>query len=229
MTLLHLLNVPLRPLGLELRHRSKRELVPWYLQGKQKRRFFYLRHLVQVIENVPGEIVECGVGGGLSLGMLGLLTEDGEQRRRIWGFDSFEGLPEPSAQDEAHREPERVKAGRLAHGEAEVRAGLVGAGFSNRDLKRRFVLVKGFFPVSFPQYSGDRIALLHLDVDLYQSYKDCLEWFEPLVVPGGVIAFDEYRSRHWVGATAAVDEYFGGPPPGIQRSSRLNRWFWIKP
>ena len=101
-------------------------------------------------------------------------------------------------------------------------------GISQAQLEERFILVKGYFPATFPQYSGDRIALLHLDVDLYQSYKDCLEWFEPKVAPGGVIAFDEYGRRGWVGATRAIDEYFGGPPPGIQKSDKLNRWFLIK-
>jgi O-methyltransferase len=88
--------------------------------------------------------------------------------------------------------------------------------------------VEGYFPAGFDRYSGEPIALLHLDVDLYQSHKHCLEWFEPLVAPGGVIAFDEYRNPTWPGATQAIDEYFGDPPPGIRKARDWNRWFLVK-
>ena len=49
-----------------------------------------------------------------------------------------------------------------------------------------------------------RIALLNLDVDLYESYCDCLRHLGPRVT--GVIVYDQYRSPKWPGATQAVDE-----------------------
>jgi hypothetical protein len=56
-----------------------------------------------------------------------------------------------------------------------------------------------------------------------------LEWFEPLVLPGGVVAFDEYRHSKWPGATRAIEEYYGGVPPGITPSRHLaGRWFLVK-
>ena len=191
-------------------------------------RLRYFQELVELIEDVPGDIVECGVGQANSLFMLGVLTEGRTHARRLWGFDSFQGLPAPGPEDEADRMPGTIKAGRLAFTEDQVRARLMRCGITKGVLERRFVMVKGFFPATFPQYSGEGIALLHLDVDLYRSYKDCLEWFEPMVAPGGVIAFDEYRSPTWFGATRAIEEYFGGEPPGIQKDRKLNRWFMVK-
>jgi hypothetical protein len=192
-------------------------------------RFLHFEHLLELVENVPGDIVECGVGAGKSLFMLGLLTEDRKHPRRLWGFDSFQGLPAPAHEDEPDSAPKRIKAGKYAHSEAEVRARMISNGISETNLAKRFVFVQGYFPTSFPQYAGKRVALLHLDVDLYQSYKDCLEWFEPKVARGGAITCDEYRQPKWIGATRAIEEYYGGPPPGIQKSPHWDRWFWIKP
>jgi O-methyltransferase len=197
-------------------------------QRKPDKRLVHFQHLVDLIEEVPGDIVECGVGAGKSLYMLGVLTEKGKHPRRLWGFDSFRGLPPPAPEDEADTDPGTIRAGKYAYRVSDVRARMISYGMSKAQLKKRFVFVKGYFPDSFPQYSGGPIALLHLDVDLYQSYKDCLEWFEPLVAPGGVIAFDEYRHSGWAGATRGIEEYFGGPPPGIQKASRWNRWFLVK-
>jgi predicted O-methyltransferase YrrM len=104
---------------------------------------------------------------------------------------------------------------------------LIEYGISRRSLNERFTLVEGYFPAGFERYSG-AIALLHVDVDLYQSHRDCLERFEPLVAPGGVIAFDEYRNPTWPGATRAIDEYFGDRPSRIQKAPDWNRWFLIK-
>ena len=48
---------------------------------------------------------------------------------------------------------------------------------------------------------------MHLDVDLYNSYKNCLDFFYPLLVNGGIITFDEYDNTKWTGAKVAIDEF----------------------
>jgi O-methyltransferase len=222
-------NLALRPLGFELQRVKSHTWQP------RNSRFLYFQELVETITDVPGDIVECGVGNGRTLFWLGLLTEGGEHARRVWGFDSFEGLPPPHPEDQADRfSSGKIKAGMFAHSEAEGRALLLrnrispNRGISRRQLRKRFVLVPGFFPESFPKYSGGPIALLHLDVNIYQSYKDCLEYFEPKVAIGGVVAFDEYEKSTWVGATRAIEEYYGGPPPGIRQGEHARRRFVVK-
>ena len=72
-------------------------------------------------------------------------------------------------------------------------------------------IVKGYFKNTIFQYEGGPIAILHLDVDLYDSYKICLENLYDLVIPGGIIMFDEYKSTsliRWPGATKAINEFF---------------------
>ncbi len=220
-------NRVLRPLGLEL-HRVQPGGPLRSYRPKPNKRLAHFRHLVELIDDVPGDIVECGVGSGKTLYMLAALTEHGKQPRRIWGFDSFRGLPPPAPEDRADSAPAKIRAGKYAHSREEIESRLIGYGISRRSLGKRVILVPGYFPAGFPRYSGDPIALLHLDVDLYRSHKDCLEWFEPLVARGGVIAFDEYRNPTWPGATQAIDEHFGDPPPGIQKAADWNRWFLVK-
>jgi hypothetical protein len=53
---------------------------------------------------------------------------------------------------------------------------------------------------------------VHLDCDIYESYKTCLDSLYDQVVPGGVILFDEYACPVWPGATRAVDEFFSDKP-----------------
>ena len=78
----------------------------------------------------------------------------------------------------------------------------------------RVRLIKGFFDKTLPQYEG-RIALLHLDGDLYESYKVSLETLYEKVAPGGIIMFDEYLDQRWPGATKAIDEFFSGKPEKV--------------
>ncbi|HKP19354.1 MAG TPA: TylF/MycF/NovP-related O-methyltransferase [Gaiellaceae bacterium] len=232
-------NKVLRPAGLELRrvpHPVPAAAPAPAAEGDEKgaretkrfKRSLHFRHLVGLIDDVRGAIVECGVGAGKSMFLLATMTEGGRHPRTLWGFDSFQGLPAATPEDEAETMTRKLRAGKFAHSEDDVRAYLVSYGMDEAKVAERIVLVPGYFPDSFEQYDGGPIALLHLDVDLYQSYKDCLEFFEPLVVPGGVVAFDEYRSPQWPGAAKSIDEYYGGPPPGAQTSPHWNRWFLVK-
>ena len=68
------------------------------------------------------------------------------------------------------------------------------------------IFKKGFFPDSFNGFN-EKISFLHLDVDLYNSYKNCLDFFYPLLVNGGIITFDEYDNTKWTGAKVAIDEF----------------------
>jgi hypothetical protein len=94
---------------------------------------------------------------------------------------------------------------------------------------RRFRLnnihfVPGYFGVSFPRFDPNvRFSFAHLDVNLYGSYKDCLEFFYLRMVSGGVILFDEYNDPGWPGCNRAVDEFLADKPEknGIDRHEQL--------
>jgi len=74
-------------------------------------------------------------------------------------------------------------------------------------IRDRIHLVRGWFQDTLPKYEG-KIALLHLDCDLHDSYKLALERLYDKVQPGGVILFDEYADDRWPGASKAIDEFF---------------------
>jgi hypothetical protein len=69
---------------------------------------------------------------------------------------------------------------------------------------------------------GGSIALLHLDCDLYESYKLALETFYDKVQPDGVIMFDEYADERWPGARKAIDEFFVHKPEAVQAHAKCD-------
>lgn len=158
---------------------------------------------------------------------MGLCLRDAGQSRRLWGFDSFRGFPEPAPQDN------RSKAvrGRCAAPESAARD-TIGQilGQDARDLDVQ--LVAGFFEDTLPANPLPPIALLHLDVDLYESYRCCLDHLYPKVVPGGVIAFDEYdagRDRiKWPGAKRAIDAFIAETRLKLERDPLTQKVFCVR-
>ena len=198
--------------------------------GRYLAQLLYQRRLMERVRELPGDVVECGVGYGHTLlGWCALVEEEGD-RRRIWGFDSFEGFPEPTAEDESPRAPKRGE-----WNVANVRTIhqlLVSAGFAPRWIESHVTLITGFFDRSLAHYKGNQIALLHVDVDLYQSYKTVLDALYSRVVPGGVIAFDEYLNTEdhyrFPGAAQAIDEFLDRSRETIQRCEITGKYYLVK-
>jgi len=213
--------------GYELSRSATHTLPVPALDVKRARKFAYQTRLMDRIHDVPGDIVECGVFRGYSLlSFLYLLSFSG-QDRRVWGFDSFEGLPAPTAEDVSPRQPRK---GQLAMPVDQVRNMLNRSGLDGDYVSRTVQLVPGFFEKTLPT-ADVQIALLHVDADLYKSTLTVLECLYPRVASGGVIAFDEYMESQtkWPGAAKAIEEFFGGPPPGLQYDARADKYFVVKP
>lgn len=176
------------------------------------RMFRYLDFLYRNIKDIEGAVVECGVGTGSTLVMLSYLAGAEGAGRTVYGFDSFEGFPEPSEEDRSWRNPQK---GEWRFAEEEVRRALDIAGIFTAYPQLKIELRKGWFSETLPAFR-DTIAFLHVDADLYHSTRDILRHLYPLVAQGGIIAFDDYRDigrgeekgEKWPGTTKAVDEYF---------------------
>ena len=67
------------------------------------------------------------------------------------------------------------------------------------------------------EHPGLRIALLHLDMDLYEPTLEALKAFWPRILTGGVVLLDEYAIREWPGESEALEEFFDGAPPRIEK------------
>lgn len=185
------------------------EATPVGLDSVNVARLLYFRSLLELTNGVPGDIVECGVGHGRSLLSMSLLVKVDGDKRNLWGFDSFEGFPTPAAEDVSPRNPQR---GEYAVSLRSVTRTLAHHLADEQFVRSRITLVKGFFEATLPRYPHDAISLLNLDVDLYQSYKTCLELLWPKVSVGGVVTFDEFvrESHAFPGAEQAIREFFGG-------------------
>jgi Macrocin-O-methyltransferase (TylF) len=191
--------------------------------------FLYFKEIFDMIVDVEGDVIECGIGRGNSFFKLCCLAYSENKGRKVYGFDSFEGFPETSEEDIG---PSNLQKGKWNVSTVEIiydlltEVGKVERSF----VQNNVILVKGFFDESFHRYDGKEVALLHLDVVLYKSYKLALEYFWPKMAKGGVVLFDEYKnvSREFPGAVKAIDEFFGDLRTQIQFNERVNRYYIVK-
>ena len=165
------------------------------------------RCLQQVVNSgVPGDLIECGVWrGGSCIFMRGFLRAHGERKRQVWVADSFEGLPEPDA--------EKSPLDAISHEFLKVIGGLrcgleeVAENFRRFDLLDRQVrFLPGWFCDTLSSAPIEKLALIRLDADYYESTRDALQALYPKLSPGGFIIIDDYGSGG-LGARQAVDEF----------------------
>jgi hypothetical protein len=181
-----------------------------------------VRHCVRA--NVPGDFAECGVWrGGSVLAMVLTLQDMGVADRDVHLYDTFEGMTEPTERDTSPHEPPALATWRDAEqrdapawpelfdsqtfNEDSVRETLLATGYP----PERLHLVRGPVEETLPAAAPDRLALLRLDTDWYESTRHELEHLYPRLAGGGILIVDDYG--HWEGARRAVDEYFAAHPP----------------
>lgn len=200
----------------------------------------YWKNFFDMAKDIPGNIVECGVGRGRSMVTLAslnrILEKDEGGERKIWGFDSFEGFSEPAPEDCSPRNP---KKGEWAHSPSGKYQYTVD--FIYDVLKRAYIdnpeqditLVKGFLKDSLKNYDRAPIAILHIDCDLYEPYKETLEALYPFVSPGGIIIFDDFmleedKNEPFPGARRATYEFLGNEKDKLAATIKGNP-FYCKP
>ena len=162
---------------------------------------------------ISGAFVECGVWRGGCIAVMAYMAQKFGSGRKIWLFDSFEGLPEPTAED---GKIAKDYAQNKAEGKLETINKCVGP---LEDVKEIFfdilkinqnnvVIKKGWFQNSLPLTKQEigKIAILRLDGDWYESTKVCLDNLYNNVIIGGYIVLDDYG--YWEGAKRALDEFF---------------------
>jgi hypothetical protein len=171
--------------------------------------------------NVPGVFVECGVAAGAQLAAMQERLLDRKEKRWIYGFDSFEGIPLASEEDD---EQPGVPGPRPLIPYTDKRELLKSSGItvcSKESVLSNFkqwfpnnndniVLVKGWFQDTLKPYKtvlerAGGIALLRLDGDLYESTRVSLEELFPLLHTNGILIIDDWNLG---GCRRACLEYF---------------------
>ncbi len=193
---------------------------------KTLEKVIYLHAVYEKIKGVQGDVVECGIGYSETFQILSCLVSKDVVPRTLWGFDSFEGFPEPTKEDTSARNPKKGEWKVLSVPQLYTILGRLRLDKSFID--SRVKIVKGFFDDTLPKTNVPPIAFLHLDVDLYASYKTCLRELFPKVAEGGVVLFDEYDSPSFPGAKKAIDEYFKGTAYRLQKDADTGKYFLIK-
>ena len=167
-----------------------------------------------VTENdIKGDIVECGVWrGGSMMVIANVLQRLGDTTRKLYLYDTFEGMPAPSEKDEQfdgtpadqllNATPKNTGVWCYAD-KTDVISNLRLTGYPEGNI----LLIGGKVEDTIPQTLPDTICLLRLDTDWYESTKHELTHLYPHLVKHGILIIDDYG--HWRGAKEATDEYFG--------------------
>lgn len=151
-----------------------------------------------IAENVPGDFVETGVWrGGAVIMMRAVLAACDVTDRRVFAADSFAGFPAQSGQDT------NFTVGGVA--DFAVSLDEVKANFARYGLlDDRVVFLEGFFRDTLPAAPLEKIAVLRLDGDLYESTRDGLALYDKLSSGGALIADDYFLFE---GQRKAIDEF----------------------
>lgn len=189
---------------------------PAYIMRRDLPRFLSHYELFKKIVDLPGCIVELGVYRGASFFTWSALMESFvpfDRSRKVYGFDTFEGLQDFTEEDGKNDTTVQKEVGGYLATAAEIQT-LVDMHNSDNMItgtKRANIVVgdiKETLPKFLEDHPGLKISLLHFDMDLYEPTKYALEMLYPCVLKGGIICFDEYALVPWQGETRAVDEYF---------------------
>ena len=142
-------------------------------------------------DGIQGDFIETGIWrGGACIFMQGLLEAYGATDRTLWAADSFEGVPPPTwKEDEGFDISARVLPV-LAVSLDEVKELFCRYDLLGDNIK----FLKGWFKDTLPTANIEKLALLRLDGDLYESTMDALVPLYDKVVSGGFIIVDDYGS-----------------------------------
>jgi O-methyltransferase len=185
-----------------------RSVAPYTLTSYERRWALVSAVHYVVRGNIEGDFVECGVWrGGSAMTMAKKLIHLGRTDRPIWLYDTFSGMTAPVEHDtetatgREAREMLMDESVRCVAGIEDVKSNLAGTGYPPELLR----FVPGDVAQTLTQRVPERIALLRLDTDWYESTKVEMEVLFPRLVSGGVCIIDDYG--HWDGARKAIDGY----------------------
>jgi O-methyltransferase len=204
----------LPPMGVSQEFLRLHEKVTEYTMTSFERQHALYEATQYVLKNnIQGDIVECGVWrGGSTMIAATALLDAGDTSRTMYLYDTFTGMSEPTDKDiNVHGSAAKGKWKSLAHDDIndwdyasldEVKKNVYSTGYP----ENKIMFVEGKVEETIPATIPEKIALLRLDTDWYESTRHELEHLFPRLVPGGVLIIDDYG--HWQGARQAVDEYF---------------------
>tara|TARA_Y100000816_G_C25957625_1_gene499640 strand:+ start:57 stop:695 length:639 start_codon:yes stop_codon:yes gene_type:complete len=195
-----------------------------------KYRLYNIYEQCQKFKDTDYSFVECGVAKG---GSLAMIKYSAGSCNKVFGFDSFDGMPNITQEDigEYNKSDPLLGFGKvgqnLSEGIENVYKTFDILGIDMHNVK----LVKGYFEdtLVYELKNIGKIAVLRLDSDWYKSTKFCLETLYDSVIDGGIIIIDDYG--HWVGCKRAVDDFREKrniKAPLLKTKKDYTEVYWIK-
>lgn len=160
-----------------------------------KDRAYVLATMASQALGLKGSFMECGVYRGGSAAMFGQIIAESGKARKLYLFDTFAGMPETDKKMDYH----------VAGDFSDTSAESVAAFVNQPDI---VVIRKGFVPDTFAGLEQESFAFAHIDMDIYQSTVDAMNFLWPRLERGGIIVFDDYGFPSCLGVRQAVDEFF---------------------
>jgi O-methyltransferase len=179
-----------------------------------KLRMYVLSQAIKYVknENIEGDFVECGIWKGGNIILFNKFNLLYDLKKKIYGFDTFEGMSEPNELDKHNN----IAAKELAKSYGIKKMSdwcyssynEVVKNISENTIIDNIFLIKGNVEQTLLEEKNlpEKISILRLDTDWYASTKIELEMLYKRLVKGGILIIDDYG--HWQGARKAVDEYF---------------------
>ena len=162
-------------------------------------RCYELWQLARQLARIDGDILEVGVFRGGSGCLLARAAHHGDRTKHVFLCDTYAGIAKAGPEDSY------FKGGELANTSVDMVRGLV-----EKLALSNVSILKGIFPDETASAVKDRqFSLCHIDVDVYLSARDVLDWVWPRLSVGGVVVFDDYGFWTCDGIVKIVNERIG--------------------
>lgn len=196
----------------------------FYATADDRRFGKFIAHfkLYEKIINLPGAIVECGVFKGNSFFEFAHFRNllETQNSRKLIGFDMFGEFPNTNFEGDKQKRLDFInETGGKGISVQELHKAMKHKNISN------YELIQGDITETLPKYCHDnpqlKIALLHIDTDIYEPAVTILENMYDKIMGGGAIVFDDYGI--FAGETKAVDEFFKDKKVKLQKFPFLHK------
>tara|TARA_E500000178_G_C16992251_1_gene741407 strand:+ start:122 stop:838 length:717 start_codon:yes stop_codon:yes gene_type:complete len=173
-------------------------------------------------KNISGDFVECGVWKGGNIILMKEMMKKNQNFKKIFCYDTFEGMPRPSKEDAKYNgkdalnifnEHKEKNKGFCSSPLEEVKENIIRSSGNIDDI----LFIEGMVEKTLLDESNlpEKISILRLDTDFYESTKIEMEILFPRLVNNGILIIDDYG--FWKGAKQAIDEYFKDKKPFLIR------------
>jgi O-methyltransferase len=153
---------------------------------------------------------ECGVYRGHALVAYAELARRSGLPIHFYGLDTFQGLPNLSALEQQYLPADSPSLHETLFADTSLEE--VRRRFDENGLGGYVTLVPGEFEATLPTLPDGEFFFVSVDCDLYEPHLQCLEYFYPRMMRGGVIYLDDYHSVEFPTARKAVDEFMRDKP-----------------